>query len=320
MTENRDAELVVSGMRAGLREILWKPFPAEELADKLGAIARDLPAAARRLGRLIPVSGACGGVGASTLAVNLAVELANLEAADGSVGARPHVAIVDLDFRFGHVAMYLDAQPQYTIAELCDGHEMIESQMIQRVMTKHASGVHVLAHPHDFEQAAAVTAARCSGALSALLEHYDYVVCDGPMRFDPTGRSVLDMADEYLLVVQLVVPAVRNADRLLQEMRRNGCNMDRLRLVCNRCTRDAGFLDQTDVEATLGRKFDFTLPDDWKTASTSVNVGVPLIEYAPKSKLRMTVRQIAQRLAGGQIEDQNAGDAKSKGLMKLFAG
>lgn len=323
MTEDRDAELVVQAMRAGMREFLWKPFPPEQLTDILKRIGRETPTGPQRAGRLIPVVGAVGGVGATTIAANLAAELAHLENWNGR-GEKPKVSIVDLDFRFGQVAMFFDAQPTYTIAELCDSPEHIEHQMIERVMVKHPSGVHILAHPTDMEQAARISAAHTAGVLAALLEHYDFVVVDGPVRFDPSARAVFDMTDLYLVVLQLLVPAVRNADRLVQELGRGGYNLDHVRLVCNRHGRDSSYLEPDDVEATLRRKLHWNLPDDWKTASTAANVGAPLCECAPKSRLRAAMQELTQSIAtGGQPEvpstDEAAqGDGQKKGLMKLF--
>lgn len=322
MTEDRDAELVMQAMRAGMREFLWKPFPPERLTELLGKVGQEAPSGSRRVGRLIPVVGACGGVGATTIATNLAVELAQLP---GTGAERARVAVVDLDFRFGQVAMFLDAQATYTIAELCDTPEHIEPQMIERVVVKHPTGVHVLAHPDDMEQAGRISAAHTAGVLAALLEHYDYVVVDGPVRFDGSARAVFDMADVYLVVLQLLVPAVRNADRLIHELGRNGYNLEQVRLVCNRFNRDSGFLEQADVEATLRRPLNWIVPEDWKTASSAVNVGAPLVTYAPKSKLRAALQQMAAALAAvappeeaGGPEKRN-GDGRKSLLSSLFA-
>lgn len=322
MTEDRDAELVMQAMRAGMREFLWKPFPPEQLTEILRRVGRETSGGLLRAGRLIPVVGTCGGVGATTIATNLAVELATLPDWDVE-GGQARVAVVDLDFRFGQVAMFLDAQPTYTIAELCDSPEHIERQMIERVMVKHPTGVHVLAHPNDMEQSGRISAAQTAGVLAALLEHYDFVVVDGPVRFDPSARAVFDMTDVYLVVLQLLVPAVRNADRLIQELGRSGYNLDQLRLICNRSGRESSFLEPDDVEATLRRKLDFHLPEDWRTASAAVNIGTPLAEHAPKSRLRLALQDLARKLAHGAqasdaADDERAGETPKKGILSLF--
>lgn len=297
MTEDRDAELVMRAMRAGMREFLWKPFPPEQLAETLMRLAQEHGGQGKRNGRLIAVLGTSGGVGATSLATNLAVEFATAD--EGRSGSQVKVAVADMDFRFGQVAMQLDVQPTYTIAELCETLEQIDSQMIDRAMCKHPSGVHVLARPADFAQAETISAGQCAGALAALQEHYDYVVVDLPARFDASARSVFDMADSFLLVLQLLVPSVRNTDRMLHELARSGYALERVKLVCNRAGRDAGYLAPADVEATLKRKLDFTLPDDWRVSSAAVNIGAALAVQAPKSKLRLAYRTIAKALGGG---------------------
>ncbi len=325
MTENRDAELVVRAMRAGMKEFLWKPFPPEQLAAMIQRVAAEAPSSGRRLGRLFPVIGMCGGVGATTIATNLAVELTQVE---GWVGApspaqRPRVAVVDMDFRFGQVAMHLDCQPTYTIAELCETAEHLDTQMIERAMCKHGSGLNVLSRPSEFEQAERISAGSAASALAALQEHFDFVVADMPARFDPSVKAVLDMADSYLLVLQLVVPAVRNTDRVLRELSRGGFAMDRVRLVCNRHGRDSACLDQGDVESTLKRKLDYIVPDEWKVASMAVNMGAPLLTHAPRSKMRAALQKLAFALACGEDRPTSAEDQPDngrKGLFKLFAG
>jgi pilus assembly protein CpaE len=325
MTEVHDAELVVRAMRAGMKEFLWKPFPPEQLSEVVRRVGLAAVQADKPMGKLVPVVGMCGGVGATTLATNLAVELARLDGwRGGTNGAgRPKVAIVDLDFRFGQVALFLDAQPTYTIAELCESPEALDRQMVERAVVKHPSGVHVLAHPADFGQAERISAAQVAAAVAALQEYYDFVVVDGPVRFDPTARAVYDMTDVCLFVMQLLVPAVRNTDRLLSALAMNGFSLERVRLVCNRVGRDAGYLEPADVEATLRRKLSWLLPDDWRTSSGAVNMGAALADYAPKSKLRLGYCQIAREIAGVTAippADEISEDVPRRGLFGLFAG
>lgn len=326
MTEDRDAELVMRAMRAGMREFLWKPFPPEQLAEVLQRIASESGRSGRRIGRLITAVGTGGGMGVTSLCINVGVELGQFDRWDGqpSSGGRPRVAVVDLDFRFGQVAMQLDVQPSYTIAELCETPEQIDAQMLDRAMVKHNTGVHVLSRPTDLAQAERISAGQCAGVLGALQEHYDFVICDLPARFDPTARAVYDMVDTYLVVLQLMVPSVRTADRLLRELEASGYATARVRLVCNRFGRESGYLEPDDVEATLKRKLDFMIPDEWRTSASAVNMGAALLTHAPRSKLRHAYRQIAHALAGdGERHEERGGEEEEsgkKGLFGFFAG
>jgi pilus assembly protein CpaE len=323
MTEDRDAELVMRAMRAGMREFLWKPFPPEQLAEILRRVGVESEATGKHVSRMICVAGTSGGVGATQLATNLAAEIAGLEGVAGAPGGRPRVACVDLDLRFGQVAMQFDAQAIWTIAELCESPEQIDTQMIERAMFKHSTGVHILARPDDLTQADQISAGQTAGALVAVQEHYDYVIVDLPARFDATGRAVYDMADDFLLVTQRLVPSVRNADRILRYLESTGYPAGRVKLVCNRDGHDAGYLDRGDVESTLRRKLDFILPDDWKASSSAVNMGSPLMVENPKSKLRLAYRAMAEALlaaADSQSSARGASEDGKRGLLGFLTG
>jgi Flp pilus assembly CpaE family ATPase len=141
-----------------------------------------------------------------------------------------------------------------------------------------------------------ITAAHCANVLSSLQEMCAYVVADGPTRHDPGARSVLDSADFNLFVLQLLVTCVRNTDRMIQELAGQGFNTDRLHLVCNRLGRESGHLEITQVEETLKRKFFTSIADDWRSVSTSINLGQPLKTEFDRSKVRQDIRHLAMKL------------------------
>ncbi|MCB9850841.1 MAG: AAA family ATPase [Phycisphaerales bacterium] len=310
VSESSDGQLILSAMRSGIREFLTKPIDVSVLEEAVGKIAST--SSTEKHGSLITVIGGAGGVGATTIAVNLAVELASL--------AEGRVTVVDLDHRFGQVATALDVEPSYTVADLCESPEQLERQMIERALVRHASGTRVLSRPLHFSQADNITAAHCVGVLSALTAINDYVVVDGPTRFDFGSKSVLDIADYNLLVLQLVVPTVRSVHRMLGGMREVGFNLDRMRLVCNRIGCEGGGITVDDVGATLGSEVFAEIPDDWGTVNGSMNVGEPLATSAPKSKVRQAIRAVAERLhyPDGVPAEEKAGAKKGGILSKIF--
>ncbi len=305
ISEATDGQLILTAMRAGIREFFNKPIDPGMLTDAFDKVIAQTSSAVRA-GTLISILGTIGGCGASSLAVNLGTELNDLLSRSrlpgGTGSARQAgptdrgIVVVDLDFRYGQLGTMLDLQADYTLSDLCETPEQLDPAVIDKAMVKHSTGVHLLARPNTFKQADHITAANCSSVLSSLQQLYEYVVVDGPIRFDPGAMSVLDLADVSLLVIQLLVTSVRNVHRMLEELRDAGYNLNRFRLVCNRVGRDSGHLAIEHVENTLNMKVIHQIPDDWKTMSAAINIGVPLIECAPKSRVRASIRDLAEQL------------------------
>lgn len=305
-----DGPLILKVMRTGIKEFLPKPIDTKSLAEAIEKIATTRTHKPPQ-GRLITVMGTSGGVGATTLATNLAVELATM--------TTERVVVADLDYRFGQVATLLDVDPTYTLADLCHSPEQLELQVIERALVKHASGVQVLARPASFAQADSITAASCVGLLSALLQHSAYVIADGPSRWESNAKAIFDLSDLNLLVLQLVVPSVRNGLRIIESMREGGYNLDRTEIICNRIGRDSGTLAIEDVKETLGKEVYATVPDEWATVSGAINLGEPLLTFGPKSRIRASIQKIAERLHSAEAPTDDT-DTRKKGLIgRIFA-
>jgi len=311
ISESTNPQHILAAMRAGVREFLTKPLDSQLLTESIDKVLSQATSAVE-LGSLISVMGSIGGAGASSIATNLAVELASM------TKGKP-VALVDLDFRYGQLGTMLDLQSDYTIADLCETPEQLDEGMIDRVMVKHSSGVHLLARPNNFAQADQITAAHCASVLSTLQHLYEYVIIDGPTRNDSGALCVLDLADVNLLVLQLLVTSVRNLHRMLEALRDNGYNLDRFKLVCNRVGRESSHLCVEHVEATLGIKVFHQIPDDWKAVSSCINMGVPLSEGAAKSRTRQSIRELAEKLANPHEGDEPAEHNRGGLLGRIFS-
>jgi pilus assembly protein CpaE len=311
VSQSADGQLILSAMRSGIREFLTKPIERDLLGKALQKVTQ-AKVQAESQGRLISVLGGAGGVGATALATNLAIEIADLNGGG--------VALVDLDFRFGQVATVLDLDTKFTITDLCETTEQLEPQVVERALVRHSSGVRVLARPNAFAQAENITAAHTVGALTTLLSMHQYVVVDGPIRFDVGAKAVLDIADDILLVMQLLVPCVRNVSRMLDGMRQAGFNLERVKLVCNRAGCDPNNLSVDDVRETVKLPVRASVPDEWGTVCSSLNLGEPLATHAPKSKARLAIRDLAERLYRPESEADEQEAGKKGGLFsKIFA-
>jgi len=305
-SESSDGPLILKVMRLGVKEFFPKPIDENAFGEAIHRITSHRVETVTQ-GKLITILGTAGGVGATTLSVNLGVELAAL--------ASGNVTVVDLDYRFGQVATLLDVEPTYTLADLCGALDHLEASVVARALAKHSTGVQVLSRPIQFAEADNITAASCIGMFSTLLNMSEYIVVDGPTRFDLGAQSILALSDVNLLVVQLLVPSVRNAQRILENMRDHGYNLDRTKLVCNRVGRDAGHLSVAHVTETLGLELFASLPDDWSAVSGAINLGEPLLTHGPKTKVRLAIQEIAQRLHQGDSPTDDKNARPKKGFM-----
>jgi pilus assembly protein CpaE len=287
ISRQTDPKLILSAMRSGVRLFLGKPLDHDQLATALQREGgRD---GAQVTGRMIHVVGVCGGCGATSLATNLAVELASNDDTD--------VIAADLDFSYGQVGLMLDVNSEFTIADLAHSPAELEEQIIDRALVKHASGVRVIARPNDPELAAGLTASSCGHLFQELQGSFDYIVADGPIRYDPTFSESLLAADFILVVFLLSVPAVRAASRVMEDLVQGGMNVDdRVGLVVNRVHERRGGMQVKHVEQTLEKSVMASLEDDWQTVSDSINLGRPLSEHAPNSSIRQSIAKLATQI------------------------
>jgi pilus assembly protein CpaE len=289
-------------------EFLTKPVDNSELNLALSKVAALKPPNAGK-GKILAILGATGGCGATFLAINTACELV--------CTCEQSAAIVDLDFCSGQVATYLDLTPSFTLGDLAETSESLDPQMLDRILSRHSSGVSIIARPTPLAQGRLLQSGQATQLItevvSTMVDVYDYIILDGISPTDQNHQSLLRMADHILLVMNLLVPSIRNADRILQTVGQQGLttetsladiasvptesSLDAVLLAINRLGRDSGYLRVQDVEQTLHRKTLAQIPDDWRTVSRSINAGEPLYLYAPNSKIRASLVELAMRLA-----------------------
>jgi pilus assembly protein CpaE len=279
----KDADLILRALRAGAHEYV--------VAGDVEALRRALGArnevAAETSGKVTVVFGAKGGLGATTIATNLA----------GAVqrqGAR--VCLLDLDPTLGAVCSVLDVTPTFTIPEAVANMHRLDRELLDRSLPHHASGVAVLAPGDDLEAAERVDARTVSGLLAFLRGNYDAVVVDGLRGFDERALAALDAADRVLLLVTQEVAAVRNAQRCLEVFRRLGYAQEKVQIVLNRYQKGAS-IGLSIVEETLEASVAARVANDFAAVSRAVGKGALLQDEAPRSPLTRDVAALAP-LAG----------------------
>jgi pilus assembly protein CpaE len=284
-----DGRVVLRAMRLGAREFL-SPDPdpdtlrasIEHLANGAASNQRAVPRASE--GTVIAVLGAKGGVGATTVACQLAVGLQDLG---------DSTALLDLALPQGDAALHLDLQPAYALVGAAREAEALDATFLRTLLSPHRSGVQLLAATERAEEAELLRAEPVERALALLRADFDWVVVDLGRSWSEGSVRALDLASEVILVTELDVPALANARRQLELLERLGVSAGRVHVVENRHGR-AEALTGRDSRRFLGRPVELRLPDEPAAAGACVNEGRTVGEAARNGRLHRAVVELAQ--------------------------
>jgi pilus assembly protein CpaE len=288
-TETDSPELLKRAMRMGVREVLSRPPTPDELAGALQRLTRQrVQGGTQRqtAGEIIAVFAAKGGLGATFLASNLAVHLA-------ASGER-RAAIVDLNLELGDVSTFLNVRAGHSILDLVTPATGMDAQLVESTLATHRSGLKLLAQPEDAADADRVTGGEVGQVLTRFKTMFEYTVVDTPRRFDERTLEALDLADHILLIAALDLPTIRNARRSIEVFNRLGYG-ERLKLIVNRHRSDRA---TERMERSFGLPVYWHLPDDYATAISAINAGVPAAEVGPESELSISIAALADALTG----------------------
>ena len=252
-----------------------------------------------RDGRVITVFSPKGGVGKTTMAVNLALALSR---------TRCEVCVVDLDLAFGDVAITMQIIPEHTITEAAESEQDLDYSLLQKLLTRHESGITILAAPTHPEGRDAITASLTRRVIQTLRRHFDYVVIDTPPGFDDQVLGAFDETDEVVIVATLDVPTIKNTKVALETLDLLRLVPNGRHLVLNRADEEVG-LSLANVEEILGMAVSVSLPSSTAVASAT-NHGRPIVLAKPDHPVSKALAMFARRLAGEEAKAMASAPAK----------
>jgi pilus assembly protein CpaE len=240
-----------------------------------------------RIGKRIAVLGPKGGVGATTVAVNVALLLREQ--------AHSAVVLFDADFLGGDTTIHLDLSPQRTVLDLVPHIDALDARLIDQVLTRHRNGLQVLARPTDPEQADVLTADHARTILGSLAQMFDEVVIDAALSYDDRMLAVLDLADLYVITLVPHLGTLRSARHFLHVARTLGYPEDRMCFVLNRASNMAG-LSSDDVSSILGKRPILQIPTAGPEMTQAINEGRPVALHQPKSPVGRALQTVAEQV------------------------
>jgi pilus assembly protein CpaE len=282
-----DPALILRAMRAGVNECLQHPFSDADLDAALARLAtarESVPG-----GDVFAFLGAKGGVGATTAAVNVATEFVRLKS--GSV------LLLDLHLAYGDAAVYLGAEPRFSVADALENTHRLDSAFLKSLCVKTKAGPDLLASP-DRNVSLPVDAGRVRSLIEAASRHYRYVVLD-LCRNDPAVLDGLDPVKKIVVIANQELATVRGANRMAATLNQR-YGKERVVVAVSRYDASAG-IGQHDIERVVGTKIKHLLPSDYRVALEALNTGRPLA-VGNQTRLAGALKALAHELAevGGQ--------------------
>jgi pilus assembly protein CpaE len=284
VSESKDPELILRSMRSGAREFVLES-DHEELRLAVRTHAK-VTFGTGELGQVITVFGAKGGVGATAIATNLA----------GAMQRRSlRVCLVDLDLYLGDVLAFLDIPGSYSITDVLANMSRLDRELLATSVTKHRSGVSVLAQSSKVEEAEQIKGPDVTALLEFLRRNYDFVIVDGVRGFDELSLAALDGSQHVFMTLTQDVPAVRNGQRCLELFGRLQYDQNRIKLLLNRYTKASKITIEV-VGETLGQALTHTISNDFLLLIDAINRGVLLTEVAPRARITQDIEGLIPHL------------------------
>jgi pilus assembly protein CpaE len=327
MSVQGEADYLRRSMLAGAREFLVKPSSSDELTASIrqvyareqekqsrraaapvmaagnGSVAAPVGGGGERDGHVVAVFSPKGGVGRTTIAVNMAL------AAATELGKT--VVLMDGSFQFGDVGVLLNLNPKNkSIADLVPELEAGEPESLDTFVINHSAGVRVLLAPPSPEMAELITPTAVKRVIDALRTQNDLVIVDCTSSFNETTLAILDAADTVLTILSLEITSIKNMRLFLEVADQLGYEHGKVKLVLNRADSSLG-IRVTDVENSIGRKVDHTIVSDGRSVVYALNRGVPFFLSNREAEVSQDVLRLAQSVAGERVA-AGSDDARKK--------
>ena len=318
LSSTAEGATILAVMRAGAKEFINLPLSDTELGEAIGRVksqAASDPETNVEESRVVAVGGVSGGVGSTSIAVNLAAALAT--------DPDRSVVLIDLDIALGDADIFLDSIPEYTLADITQNIDRLDLSLLKKSLTKHESGVYLLPRPVQLQDNDLIQPDELNRVIGLLKSSFTHLVFDLSKSYSKLDEVALNTATDVLLVTQLDLPCLRNVVRLMMSFEEYGVK-DKTKIIVNRTGLESGQISLAKAQETIGGEFYWQIPNDYAAMVECRNNGVPLIHSNPKAAITRSIVEMCNKFAGDSNMLELAGGTtngkseKKGGLFGLF--
>lgn len=287
LSDKPDVDLVIRAMRVGACDFLAMPLIKKNFLEVLDKIFNDITDAKPKKSkcRVISVYSNKGGVGKTSIATNLALELAKI--------TKENVALIDLNFQLGDVTTFLDLKPSFNISYMLQNLDKINEDFLLSTLERYKdTSLYVLADPPYFKQVDDILSKNISKLFEILRDTFSYVVVDTSGGFDGKAMTALGNSDLVFFVTIVNLPALRNCQRCLELFEKLGFEQDKIQILINRYMENDE-INAEDVEEVLGRKIYWKIPNNYFSMMSAINKGIPVSEVNADSNVALSYKNLA---------------------------
>ncbi len=290
LSDNPSVNLIVEVMRSGAREFLPLPLIKNEFSDSMNKILSENSQTNKNSRcKIISVFSNKGGIGKTSLATNLALELAKV--------TKENIALIDLNFQTGDITTFLDLKPSFNISYMLENIDKINETFLLSTLERYKrTSLYVLADPPYFKQADNIKPAQITKLFNTLKDTFSYIVVDVEASFEGKNIAALDNSDVILLVTVANLPALRNTQRCLELFDKLGYDRDKTKIVVNRYM-DNDEIKEDDVKKVLSKDIFWKVPNNYFAIMSAINKGIPVSEINTSTNVAQSYRELAKYMS-----------------------
>ncbi len=295
-------DVLRAAIRVGFKDVVDAPLNQTKIDTMLGHIEKAEAMVDQqfkpktKIGKVVTIMSPKGGAGKTMTTVNVGLGLAMMS------GTPERVVIMDADLQFGDVCISLQVEPQHTIVDAARDIDKLDQQLLDSLLATHSSGMRVLSAPLEPSLADEVSTQVVVKTLGMLKRMFDYVIIDTAPFLDEPVLSILERSDVVLLVVDMDLPAVKNAKLALDTLKLIKFPFEKIKLILNRVNSKAR-LDIHELERSLGLEVQAAISSD-KLVPRAVNEGEPVVSLYPRSRVAKDLRGVAALVLDGEAVDE----------------